>query len=156
MQDTTEEYLPSSRAATEKGHKCPFNPTAQTAKNVGMVIQCQECGKWRCLHAKKKLSGPKRNELEVLLEMLLYSCGSIFEDIDIGDEQYSVVNDVCVRANLSFKSQIELSYYSAGYEAICIHCGEDTMLVEREGFYPQCQGCENKQAVQKRGRTHIV
>ena len=43
---TTEEHRPSMKLRDlQKGHGCPFSPTAQTAKNVGTVIQCEECGK---------------------------------------------------------------------------------------------------------------
>ena len=121
---TTEEHLPSSRAQKEKGHKCQFNPTAQTAKNVGTVIQCQDCGKGRCLHADKKLKKKQRDELEVLLETVLYSCGSSFTGCDIEHDEgdATVLEYVFVGANLSCQSDIELTYYSAVYESICIYC----------------------------------
>ena len=73
---TTEEHCPSMKLRDlQKGHGCPFSPTVQTAKKVGMVIQCEECGKWRCLYAGKKLNKKMRDELEVEMETILYSCG---------------------------------------------------------------------------------
>lgn len=158
--ETTEEYLPSAKAALEKGHKCPFNPTAQTAKNVGTVIQCEDCGKWRCMHAQKKLSKKQRDELEVLLETILFSCGS---NLSVGDEDEeddennitSVIQNVHVRANLSCRSDIEFTYYSAGFELICIHCGAEDDLLEKEGYYPQCQDCVElkRGAIARRGKN---
>ena len=103
---TTEEHRPSMKLRDlQKGHGCPFSPTAQTAKNVGTVIQCEECGKWRCLHAGKKLNKKMRDELEVEMETILYSCGSVFENIDATEE--SVLTNVYVRANLDCRSHIE-------------------------------------------------
>ena len=104
-----------------KGHACPFNPSAQTAKNVGSVIQCEECGKWRCLHAAKKMARKTRDELETHLDTFLYSCGSMLWNEE--DEERSDLMHVYVRANLDCQSQIEFTYYSAGFEDICIHCG---------------------------------
>ena len=40
----------------------------QTALNVGKVIQCDECSKWRLLHAKNKLKAGDLTKLEELLD----------------------------------------------------------------------------------------
>ena len=157
FQMTFEEYRPSlKKAAAPKGHGCPFNPTAQTAKNVGVVIHCEECGKWRCLHAQRKLKGKAREELEVLMETVLYSCGSVLKDIETEGDETSVLGDVCVRANLTCTMPIEFTYYSAGYESICIHCGTVDDLVEEVGFHSQCGTCGRKDKIPKRGRVFNV
>ena len=80
--ETTERYRPSltTRAKLSKG--MPFDRTKQTALNVGQVIQCDDCGKWCLLRAKRKLH---RNEIDMLcqnLGQISYSCGSSFQDID--------------------------------------------------------------------------
>ena len=147
---TTEEHCPSMKIRDlQKGHGCPFSPTAQTAKNVGTVVQCEECGKWRCLHAAKKLHKKMRDELEVEMETILYSCGSVFENVDAGGDD-SVLTNIYVRANIHCGSQIEKSYYSAGYEDICIHCGTVENLVVMDGLYPYCQDCAREDRVNRR------
>ena len=41
-----------------------FGPTAQFVRNVGIVIECYECNKWRVLYSKSKLSSFKTAALE--------------------------------------------------------------------------------------------
>ena len=56
--DKDEAHLPSKIEDPSKmDHKIPFTPSAQTAKNVGLVVKCDECCKPRLLHAKHKLKG---------------------------------------------------------------------------------------------------
>uniref|UniRef100_UPI00359011A5 uncharacterized protein n=1 Tax=Myxine glutinosa TaxID=7769 RepID=UPI00359011A5 len=123
---TTEQYLPSKNAAPEKGHGCPFNPSAQQAKNSGITLQCNDCGKWRLVYAARKVKLQKRNEAEAAMDTILYSCGSVFTEInnngDDDPEQVTRLADLYVRANLNCASPIELAYDSAGYEMLCIHC----------------------------------
>jgi len=149
--ETTEEFLPSAKETLEKGHRCPFNPTAQTARNVGTVIQCQDCGKWRCLHSNRKLKQAERDELSVILDTVLYSCGSTLDDLkpEEGSDE-TVLNVVFVRANFCCRSAIEYTYYSAGYEPICIYCASEAPQI-REGYYPQCEDCSGEKAISKRG-----
>ncbi|ESO88715.1 hypothetical protein LOTGIDRAFT_165499 [Lottia gigantea] len=152
--ETTEKFLPSAKATPEKGNKCPFNPTAQTAKNVGTVIQCADCGKWRCMHSKRMLKKKDRDELGVVLDSILYSCGSSFQGMchsdEEGDNQNNVLNHVFVRANLNCRTEMEYTYYSANYEAVCIYCASSNPQ-QKEGYYPQCEDCTQKPTVPKRG-----
>ena len=53
----------------------------------------------------------------------------------------NVIQHVHVQENLTCHSSIELTYYSAGYELICIHYGPEDYLLEKEGYYPQCKDC---------------
>jgi hypothetical protein len=139
--------------AAPKGHGCPFHPSAQTAKNVGVVIQCEECSKWRCLHSKRKLHTKARRELEVLLETTLYSCGANLSTMDMGDGD--PLGDVYARINLTCNTLIELTYYSAGYENICIQCGSTEELHLLDEYYPQCADCNGQKKVQKRGKRFV-
>ena len=51
--DPSEKNLPSKlEDVTKQNHNVPFTLTAQTAKNVGYIIPCNECGKLRFLHSK--------------------------------------------------------------------------------------------------------
>ena len=45
-------------------------PSAQYAKNVGVVIQCNECQQWQVIYSKTVLSREERNELEETTESL--------------------------------------------------------------------------------------
>ena len=75
-----------------------------------------------------------------------------FNDDDA--EQDTRLADLYVRADLNCASQIELAYYSAGYEQLCIHCGTEENLFKKEGHYPQCHMCTAK-PVTKRGRNLV-
>ena len=110
--DKDEKHLPSKIEDPSKAdRKIPFTPTAQTAKNVGLLMKCDECSKPRLLHAKRKLQANKLNELKRVLNDLLYSCGSSLTELDeeIADD---IVNTVFVQENLSCNQTIELPYYS--------------------------------------------
>ena len=58
---------------------------------------------------------------------------------------------IFIRLNLVCNTMIELPYYSAGYEKICVHCGDDENLVAKEGKYPICAKCvRNKKKTKNR------
>ena len=109
-------------------------------KNSGLTLQCNDCGKWRLIYARYKVKTQKRREAEAALDNTLYSCGSVFTEINNngGDdpEQESRLTDLYVRANLNCASPIELAYYSAGYEMLCIHCGTEEDLVKKSRILP--------------------
>ncbi|XP_071947398.1 uncharacterized protein [Antedon mediterranea] len=149
---TTEHYRPSFTVTRATGHGCPFNPSAQTAKNAGVIIQCEECEKWRCLYAKKKLTKKTRQALELLMETALYSCGATLTTIEMPDDD--PLKKVYVRENLTCNTLIEFTFYSAGYEDVCIHCGTLDELQLVDEYYPQCSGCNEQRCkkVHRRGR----
>jgi hypothetical protein len=39
-----------------------LRPSAQYCKNVGTLIQCGECDKWRVIYSKSKLSSHESDE----------------------------------------------------------------------------------------------
>ena len=47
-----------------------FGPTAQFVRNVGIVIECCECNKWRVLYSKSKLSSFEIAALERYLDTI--------------------------------------------------------------------------------------
>ena len=47
------ESSPTVKAKTRKS--IPFNATQQHVKNVGLLLQCDECLMWRLLFSKRKL-----------------------------------------------------------------------------------------------------
>ena len=73
----------------------------------------------------------------------MYSCGATlrellpenFENVDVRDHD-------CF-------DPIEILYYSAKNDPICIYCGEEQPFTI-DGQYPQCTNCEDKPPVFKR------
>ena len=149
---TSEKHRPSLSSPGAKTHGMPFPPSAQYAKNVKVVLQCGECLKWRVLYSKYSLKKDQREELEQLIEDLDYTCGSIFADIEAGED--SVLNSIYVKANLTCNSPIEIPYYTAGNAAICFHCGDENELQEDETNYPICLSCVSagKKPVSRRSK----
>lgn len=131
---TTEVYRPSLSTLGAKHHGMPFAPSAQYAKNVKVVIQCGECLKWRVLYCKHSLRKEQKEELEREIDVLEYTCGSTFADIECDDE--SVLTSVFVKANLTCNTPTEIPYYTAGNTPICYYCGSDRELQEEQQKYP--------------------
>ena len=52
-------------------------------KSVGMLLQCEECEKWRLLFCKHKLNVQEASDLQKILDDVSYTCGTIFEDFDL-------------------------------------------------------------------------
>lgn len=87
--DTAEEHRPSLKKAPKvKGHGMPINPTTQTAKNANLVLQCEDCLKWQVVESKPVIKE---------IESLMYTCGSVFQNID-GHEN-TCLRGVFVRQN---------------------------------------------------------
>ena len=85
------------------------------------------------------------------IDEMSYSCGSNIQNVDVGDEVLFVngedmkarqlLDRTFIRLNLVCNTMISLPYYSAGYDNICVHCGDDESLVAHEGKYPICAKC---------------
>ncbi|GES80589.1 hypothetical protein GLOIN_2v1489433 [Rhizophagus clarus] len=62
-----------------------FNPNAQFAKNVEVVIEYYECNRWRVLYSKTKLNSIEISNLESLPcnspTKIPYYLSGLFEDI---------------------------------------------------------------------------
>lgn len=54
-------------------------------------------------------------------------CGAVLQDIEA--DEHSVLSYVYVRANLACFVPIEISYFAAGYEPLCYHCGQGDMFL---------------------------
>ena len=63
-QPTLEKHRPSLIQKKQTKHGIPFSPSTQCAKNVGIVVQCQECDKWRCLYSKRKISQKMHDKIQ--------------------------------------------------------------------------------------------
>ena len=113
--ETSEEHRPSLKNTTKiKGHGMPFSPTTQTAKNAGIVLQCEECLKWRVVYSKRKLNPATRVKVMREVERLLYTCGSVFQEID--EYESSCLKDVFVRENLTCTEKIAVAKNTCFYD----------------------------------------
>ena len=148
---TSEKDRPSLQAQKQK-KSLSYSPVKQHALNVGVVVQCDECNKWRLLFSKRKLAFHERRELEQLLSDISYSCGSKMEDLQL-PEQLKCVE---IRIHQCI-DRIEKLYYSAyPNDVLCIHCGSTENILEswaEESIYPYCSDCSSKEKVYKRGAT---
>ena len=76
--DPEEKYLPSKLEDPERrAHNIPFSPSAQTAKNVGFIIRCEQCKKPRLLQSRRKLSAGESKVLKRFIKFSFVS-GSVF------------------------------------------------------------------------------
>ncbi len=138
--ETSEQHKPSSKGNSgSKSHGMPFSPSAQYAKNVGTVVQCSECSKWRLMYAKSALKKNQKSELEDILLEVLYVCGDTLTEVEHDDD--SVLNAIHLKTNLSCNSPIEIPYYSAGNTPICFFCGSEEDFKEQTEGYPVCMTC---------------
>ena len=151
--DTSEKYRPSLTQYEQKSHGMPFSPSAQFARNVGVVLQCDECLKWRVIYSKTVLKSEQRDELQQLIETFSYTCESQLQEIEGSTTR--LTDTIFVKANLSCEAPIEVPYYSAKYEDICYYCGTTEDLTVSESNYPLCCSCQqqNKVPVGRRKRN---
>ena len=61
---TTEIQRPSLSKRSKKQKTLPFVASIQHARNVNLMVQCEESGMWRLIYSKKKLSSQAKSELE--------------------------------------------------------------------------------------------
>ena len=73
-------HLPSKNSKG-KEHGMPFSPSAQVAKNTKLVLQCEECLRWRCVYSKQKISKVEKSQAMQLFELISYSCGASLQDV---------------------------------------------------------------------------
>ena len=78
----------------KRKHGLPFSPTAQTALNVGMTMNCTECRKPRLIYSKSKLKPNEISELKRSLNGFQYVCWSSFQEISIDNRSSTILNKV--------------------------------------------------------------
>ena len=145
---TTENDRPS-QIQRRKTKTLTYSPSEQHVKNAGVLVQCDECDKWRLLFSKRKLSLRERTQLEQIIADVSYSCGATTEDLLFPDTLKSVGMRIhnCI-------DPIEKIYYSAySDDPICIHCGTSnnlTLPVNLDTFYPFCLDCSSLDRFHKR------
>ena len=85
---TTEQHRRSMQVKRGKQKTLPFSASIQHVKNVSIIIQCEECQKWRLLDCKRKLTTSERCELLHTLDNVTYTCGAQLEDlVDHGSDK---------------------------------------------------------------------
>ena len=71
--DPTKKILPSVLDDVEKSAQgIPFNPTSQTAKDVGFIVRCEEYQKPRLVHSKLKLKIEESQGAQRIMKELSY------------------------------------------------------------------------------------
>jgi len=131
---TTEQYRPSTRKPTRE--VIGFTPSQQHIKNVGVLVQCEECDKWRCIFCKHKLTHQEVSNLEKILEESAYTCGVLFSNLELSGR----LKNVCVKDHRC-TDPIEKLYYSCGFEPICL-CDLISTGNDDSAFLPMCSECE--------------
>jgi hypothetical protein len=59
----------------------PYSPSVQHAKNSDTMVQCESCDKWRLVFSKKKLTQQQKQQVNLLLENISFSCGITYWNI---------------------------------------------------------------------------
>src|SRR5438045_7228635 len=166
-QETTEEFRPSlkeKKKSNEDHNEMGFRPSAQNCKNVGTLIQCGECDKWRVIYSKSKLSSQENDELTRFLDEIQYTCVDTFYDLassilnsnGTNDSMKKLLSIVKVNNTLACSSPMEIPYYSSGLfnkEVLCFNCGiECEEQHNYDGYFPYCEDC-NISVENKKRRT---
>ena len=153
-----ERYLPSLLENVEKqDNGRDFPPTAQTSKNVGLVIFCTECKKPRLLHSKYKLKNQQPAAAKRIVQKLEYICWASLSEYygSCNDRDEGMLKIIFVRANLSCASKVEFPYYPR----VCIYCGmtgTNRTLNSSVEYYPKCNDCSGQPDVAKRKSNNLV
>ena len=174
--NTSEEHRPSLSKSTHN-HGMPLSPSVQAAKNVMKVLFCTKCTRPRVLHAARKVKQPDKEELELALQDLHYSCGSTLQEmLDKDEEQGSsepastgvvaeadthqssaVLSRVFIRGDLTCSDHVELPYFSAAvFPDVCIYCGSNEKVTHQPETYPTCEFCSTKKRILKRKRSVLA
>ncbi|GBB87230.1 hypothetical protein RclHR1_13680003 [Rhizophagus clarus] len=142
----TREYLPSASGSMKEN--IPVGIINNS--NIRKLANCTVCNKPRCIFGKNALSDEEKTSLEILLDNVIYICGS-----PITPEMHDLYEKVYVRQKIYCNSPIEAVYYSCRHlktEIICFYCGDENELLEPDDnlkkkfttIYPFCQICKDK------------
>jgi hypothetical protein len=96
------------------GNGMDFNPTAQFAKNVRIVVKCAECNKSRVLYACCKISEEEYRLLQSFLKSVEYVCGLLFK----GLTELSFSKGICDSTDKNSKKENEDIAYKKEIDSI--------------------------------------
>ncbi len=107
-----------------------------------MVVKCEECQNWRVFYAARVLKREQNVQLEHNLDVLSYSCGASFCDIE--DKENYFFDVVYINDKLTCDSPIEASYYVVFInDPLCFYCGsEHNHVKSNKDQYPPCNECK--------------
>ena len=108
------------------------------------MLQCDECGLWRLLYSKQKLSRKEREDLQGILEDYSFTCGAPLQDLELPGRLVNVYS-----RDLACFEPIEKLYYTAKYDPICVYCAEPAESSPNSEHYPQCQDCQEKPPIKR-------
>jgi len=99
---------------------------------VRAIVTCDECKKPRCIYSLSKLSPRELQEIELVKETNLYTCGS---SLFPPDSPYH--NRIVVRVSLVCSNNMEAQYYSSvlvHFPPVCYYCGlgEESLVNNEE------------------------
>ena len=63
--------------------KLPYYASVQHAKNAELMLQCSECELWQLIFSKYKFKKEERDQLEVLLNNFMHTCGATLKELDL-------------------------------------------------------------------------
>ena len=115
---TSEQHRPTLKKRSCKQKTLPFHGKIQHVKNANITVECEECGMWRLVYARKKLTMAQQKTLMSALDGMSFSCGSPLQDLEVDHE----LKDTVFVRNMNCCDPIEILYYTAEYEPICIYC----------------------------------
>ena len=102
-----ERHRPSLQEYTKEEED---SASVQHVNNVDLMLQCDECGMWRLLYSKLKLTKKERADLEVAIEDVSFSCSTSLQDLELSGRLDNVYTRVSCRVvNQSRNCTIQLS-----------------------------------------------
>ena len=138
-QCTSEQHRPSLQISrTSAKRSISFTPSQQHVRNVGLLVQCEECDMWRLLFCKHKLNYQEVMELTQCLDDISYTCGVAFSDLDFPGR----LKNVCMKDHRC-NDPIEKLYYSCEFEPICCQCASEEVAVDLK-YLPLCWECKEQ------------
>jgi len=131
----------------------PIPKSILVVSKIRGYINCEDCGKRRCVYSEKSLTHEEQEDHQQALKSYSYFCG-----VPIFPDDHYLKEIVFVRIRISCDSPIEILYYSSrksGNYLICYYCGESENLVTppqslKERFkqiYPLCEGCQENRKI---------
>src|ERR1051325_5829333 len=104
--ETTELHRPTLIAAMLNAEWAPSNIFTNT--KVRNIIQCFQCGKFRCFYSEKALTNMQQSSFKRIVDDWDYSCGS-----SLVPESHELYNFLFAREKISCELPIELAYFSS-------------------------------------------
>ena len=76
-------HRPSLQKASKRIKTLPLSASVQHVKNVDTMLQCDECGKWRLLYCRFKLSKKGQADLQTALHDASFTFGNQLQDLEL-------------------------------------------------------------------------